>query len=145
VAQPGSAPEWGSGGRAFESLRPDHRPKHEKPSRDVPRASKGHRDRLRFVVYDVSVLAGVDLRPLSWQDRRQRLELLAQALDVPLELSPLIQPSTALVHAMQDGRLEGIVLKDRTAPYRDGSRLGWHKVKDRSWYEREGWRFDRHG
>jgi Flp pilus assembly pilin Flp len=25
VAQPGSAPEWGSGGRAFESLRPDHR------------------------------------------------------------------------------------------------------------------------
>ena len=24
VAQPGSAPEWGSGGRAFESLRPDH-------------------------------------------------------------------------------------------------------------------------
>jgi ATP-dependent DNA ligase len=97
------------------------------------------------VVYDVSVLAGVDLRPLSWQDRRQRLELLAQALDVLLELSPLIQPSTALVHAMQDGRLEGIVLKEGTAPYRDGSPLGWHKVKDRSWYEREGWRFDRHG
>ena len=25
VAQPGSAPEWGSGGRRFESCRPDHR------------------------------------------------------------------------------------------------------------------------
>src|SRR5438128_1625944 len=24
VAQPGSAPEWGSGGRKFESCRPDH-------------------------------------------------------------------------------------------------------------------------
>ena len=30
VAQPGSAPEWGSGGRAFESLRPDHSAEHEK-------------------------------------------------------------------------------------------------------------------
>jgi len=26
VAQPGSAPEWGSGGRTFESSRPDHHP-----------------------------------------------------------------------------------------------------------------------
>ena len=25
VAQPGSAPEWGSGGRRFESGHPDHR------------------------------------------------------------------------------------------------------------------------
>jgi hypothetical protein len=27
--------------------------------------------------------------------------------------------------------------------YRDGSRAGWFKVKDRSWYEREAWRFER--
>jgi bifunctional non-homologous end joining protein LigD len=105
--------------------------------------SKRHRDRLRFVVFDVPVLAGVDLRSVSWQDRRERLELLAQAFDVPLELSPLVEPSRGLVEAMEDGRLEGIVLKDRTAPYRDGSRAGWAKVKDRSWYEREAWRFDR--
>lgn len=44
---------------------------------------------------------------------------------------------------MLDGELEGLVLKDRTAPYRDGSRAGWWKVKDRIWYEREAWRFDR--
>jgi hypothetical protein len=37
------------------------------------------------------------------------------------------------------------VLKDRTAPYRDGSRVGWAKVKDASWYEREAWRFDPRG
>ena len=30
-----------------------------------------------------------------------------------------------------------------TVPYRDGSRAGWFKVKDRSWYEREAWRFER--
>src|SRR4051794_19298383 len=26
---------------------------------------------------------------------------------------------------------------------RDGSRAGWTKVKDASWYQRESWRFDR--
>jgi ATP-dependent DNA ligase len=44
---------------------------------------------------------------------------------------------------MTDGRLEGIVLKDRTSTYRDGTRAGWWKIKDRSRYEREAWRFDR--
>jgi hypothetical protein len=33
-----------------------------------------------------------------------------------------------------DGRLEGIVLKDRTSAYRDGSQRGWWKVKDPRWY-----------
>jgi hypothetical protein len=27
--------------------------------------------------------------------------------------------------------------------YGDGSHAGWTKVKDRSWYDREAWRFDR--
>jgi bifunctional non-homologous end joining protein LigD len=105
--------------------------------------SKRHRPDLRFVAFDVPVLAGVDLRSLTWQDRRARLELLAQGFEVPLELSPVIDPTVSLAQQMADGRLEGIVLKDRTAPYRDGSRAGWTKVKDSSWYEREAWRFDR--
>jgi ATP-dependent DNA ligase len=49
----------------------------------------------------------------------------------------------ALVDAMERGDLEGIVLKDRTSSYQDGSRAGWAKVKDRSWYAREAWRFER--
>jgi bifunctional non-homologous end joining protein LigD len=105
--------------------------------------SKRHRDRLRFVAFDVPVLAGIDFRQLPWHERRERLELPAQAFDMPLELSPLVDASRGLVEQMQDGRLEGIVLKDRTAPYRDGSRAGWAKVKDASWHEREAWRFDR--
>jgi ATP-dependent DNA ligase len=105
--------------------------------------AKAHRASLRFVVFDVPVLAGVDLRALPWEARRERLELLAQGFDVPLELSPLVEPSRGLAQAMQDGRLEGIVLKDRTSTYRDGSRAGWHKVKDASWYDREAWRFER--
>jgi hypothetical protein len=31
----------------------------------------------------------------------------------------------------------------RPQGYRDGSRAGWFKVKDRSWYEREARRFER--
>jgi bifunctional non-homologous end joining protein LigD len=105
--------------------------------------SRRHRDKLRFDVFDVPYLAGVDLRPLSWADRRERLELLAQAFEAPYELSPVVAPDPALAEAMIDGRLEGLVLKDRSSRYRDGSRVGWVKVKDASWYEREAWRFDR--
>lgn len=60
--------------------------------------------------------------PPARQERRDRLELLAGAFDVPSELSPLVEPS--LVEHMVDGRREGIVLKDRTSTYRDGSRVG---------------------
>jgi bifunctional non-homologous end joining protein LigD len=105
--------------------------------------SKKYRTSLRFVVFDVPILLGVDLRGLPWQERHERLELLAQAFEIPIELSPLVQASVAFVEQMADGRLEGIVLKDRTSSYRDGSRAGWTKVKDRSWYDREAWRFDR--
>jgi bifunctional non-homologous end joining protein LigD len=105
--------------------------------------SRRYRDELRFVAFDVPFLAGVDLRALPWTERRERLELLSRAFDLPYELSPLVEPSPALADQMADGRLEGIVLKDRSSPYRDASRHGWSKVKDPSWQEREAWRFDR--
>jgi hypothetical protein len=61
----------------------------------------------RLVVFDVPILAGVDLRSLSWQERRDRVELLARAFDIPLELSPVIAPTRALAIDMADGRLGG--------------------------------------
>ena len=44
---------------------------------------------------------------------------------------------------MTDGRLEGIVLKDRSSTYRDGSRAAWFKIKDRSLVRLRGLAFDR--
>ena len=105
--------------------------------------SARHCDTLRVHVFDVPMLAGVDLRRLSWQERRERLELLAQAFEPPYELSPVVTPDPSLAEAMIAGELEGLVLKDRTSAYREGSRVGWVKVKDASWYARESWRFDR--
>ena len=105
--------------------------------------SARHGDALRVHVFDVPMLAGVDLRRLPWEGRRERLQLLAQAFEPPYELVPLVQPVPSLAEDMAAGVIEGIVLKDRRSPYRDGSRAGWSKVKDPSWYERESWRFDR--
>ena len=105
--------------------------------------SNHHRGNLRFVVFDVPVLAGVDLRTLPWAERRERLELLAQAFDGTLVLSPKVEPCIDLACQMADGTIEGLVIKDKRSTYSDGSRAGWFKVKDRSWYKRGAGRFDR--
>jgi ATP-dependent DNA ligase len=103
--------------------------------------SKRYSERLRFVGFDLPVLAGADLRGLSWAERRERLEILATAFEEPVELSPVVETCVDLARDMA-GTIEGLVIKDRTSTYRDGRRSGWFKVKDRSWYDREAWRFD---
>jgi hypothetical protein len=55
---------------------------------------------LRLVVFDVPILAGVDMRPRPWQERRERVELLARTFDMPFELSPIVEPTTALAEQM---------------------------------------------
>lgn len=105
--------------------------------------SRRYAAELQFVVFDIPFLAGVDLRPLLWRDRRKRLELVGDAFAPPLVLSPLIEPCPQLALDMASGTLEGIVLKDRESPYKAGGRAGCYKVKDRCWCEREAWRFER--
>jgi ATP-dependent DNA ligase len=53
-----------------------------------------------------------------------------------------VAPDPSLAEAMIADDLEGLVLKDRRSTYRDGSRVGWVKVKDPTWYQRESWRFE---
>lgn len=84
----------------------------------------------------------VDLRDEPWQVRRERLELLAGAVRGPVRAVPAGGPGPGR-GVRQQGRLEAIVLNDRQARYRCGSRACWTKVQDRAWYEREAWRIER--
>jgi bifunctional non-homologous end joining protein LigD len=90
-------------------------------------------DRLRLVVFDLPALGGMDLRDEPWERRRAQLEQLARAFGPALRLCPLLRPSRALAAAVLRGDLEGIVIKDRHAPYRSGSRSGWAKLKAPDW------------
>jgi len=99
---------------------------------------------LRLVVFDVPILAGVDLRVEPWEARRERLELLARAFAYPLELSPLMEPARRLALDVMDGRLEGIVLKDRRSPYLDGRALAGARSRIRAaWSATAGGSSDR--
>src|SRR5215212_4500052 len=79
--------------------------------------------------------------PARWCGASARLELLAEAFEQPYELSPVVTPDPSPNEAMIAGELEAVVLNDRTSTCRDGSRVGWRKVKGQSRNERESWRF----
>jgi DNA ligase-1 len=86
--------------------------------------------------YDLLELAGQDLRALSFDERRGRLErLLGQAAIPPLMLSPIAPGATweELAAARERSRelsAEGLMLKRRASPYRVGRVRGdWWKWK----------------
>lgn len=85
---------------------------------------------LRFVAFDLPVLAGVDLRSQTWEYRRAALEMLLAAADPELVLSPLLAPTLTLAEEVWARGGEGLVIKDRTAKYLPGDRNAWTKVKN---------------
>ena len=87
-------------------------------------------------LYDILFEGGEDLRPLSWSERRARLEAFAPSLDPNrFDLSELIQADS--FEALEEMRLgvrsegvEGMMLKRRDSPYVAGRRAGlWYKWK----------------
>ncbi|TRD23548.1 ATP-dependent DNA ligase [Palleronia caenipelagi] len=87
--------------------------------------------------YDLLEWQGEDLRERPYEERRARLDALAETLpnDAPLRVSPLIAFETWDTLASERARsrdlmAEGVMLKRRDAPYRDGRRKGdWWKWK----------------
>jgi hypothetical protein len=65
VAQPGSAPEWGSGGRRFKSVRPDQ-PKTNPP----PGACNVGQDADSNWAYNAHQVSALQRRPLQWDNDR---------------------------------------------------------------------------
>jgi ATP dependent DNA ligase-like protein len=87
-----------------------------------------------FLAFDVLHVAGRDVMGEPWADRRKRLEDLGAALDSNrIAVVPVTDDSAGLWALwVGQGSGEGIVLKDRRAPYRPGLRsAAWLKVKQR--------------
>ena len=87
-------------------------------------------------LYDVLFEGDRDVRELSWEQRRERLEAFAVELDPDrFDVSQLIEADS--FEALEDLRLnardaaiEGIMLKRRDSPYVAGRRTGlWYKWK----------------
>jgi DNA ligase-1 len=90
-----------------------------------------------LMAYDLLEWQGRDMRPLPFYERRAALEGMAAALpaDAPLRLSQLVPFRTWETLAAERDRsreigAEGVMLKRRDSPYRDGRKRGdWWKWK----------------
>ncbi|MDQ4419016.1 cisplatin damage response ATP-dependent DNA ligase [Sphingobium sp. DEHP117] len=87
-------------------------------------------------LYDILIERDEDLRPLSWDQRRERLEQFARALDPRhFDVSPVIAAThidelTVIRAEARDNAIEGVMLKRRDSPYVAGRRTGlWYKWK----------------
>ena len=90
----------------------------------------GKSSRLRFCVFDLVELDGRDLRPLPLLERRKRLgKLLQGAPPTLIEVEALEVDGPAMLDAARRLRLEGIVSKEASAPYRSGRSAAWFKTK----------------
>jgi DNA ligase 1 len=88
-----------------------------------------------FVAYDILELNGEDVRALPMAERRKKLEIICNVSSEVLRLSPLIQFDTweQLTEERERSRdflSEGVMLKKKDSPYRNGRRKGdWWKWK----------------
>ena len=89
-----------------------------------------------LVVFDVLLDAGVDVRSLSWDQRRARLESIGAGWRPPLQITPYTTDRAVAMEWMASLApmgIEGIVAKRRSSRY--GSRGGWTKTKFRETLE----------
>ena len=102
-----------------------------------------------LIAWDVLHLGAEDLRPLPWVQRRRILESLGLSDDpgaAAWAITTVYADVPALLQATFDLRLEGIVAKLPTSPYRSGVRSNdWIKIKhpharDLMHLELRGWR-----
>ncbi|WP_020187002.1 DNA ligase D [Methylopila sp. 73B] len=92
--------------------------------------SEGRTDSFVFYVFDLLFLDGQDLRPCALIDRKAALAKLVGEGGPIVKLSEHFEENGGLVlqHACRLS-LEGVVSKDREAPYRSGRGRSWIKSK----------------
>ena len=85
---------------------------------------------LNLFAFDLLSLDGMDLRPLSTIERKERLEALLRDAAPPVHVADhVIGAGEKLYRSMCDAHQEGIIAKRADAPYRSGRTRAWVKVK----------------
>ena len=79
----------------------------------------------RLVLFDLLAVGDESLLDLAWHERRRRLEELAAELGLPVSTIVTDPAETA---AWLSGS-EGVIAKERSAPYLPGRRKGFYKIK----------------
>jgi ATP-dependent DNA ligase len=85
-----------------------------------------------FVAFDVLAVGDVDVRPMRWTVRRQRLESLAKGWAPPLQVSPItadVDEAREWLEAFKSSGVEGLVVKGASTRYQPGRR-DWVKRRD---------------
>ena len=122
---------WGKEGlRSFSRLQ-------RRLGRKTPNASIIRREPVRFQAYDLLRLEGEDLRTVSLERRRGRMEKALASLpqSYPVGLSPVVEETDwkTLAALRQESRargVEGFMLKRKSSPYEGGRVRGsWYKWK----------------
>ncbi len=92
--------------------------------------SAGRTDRMAFYLFDLLYLDGHDLRPVPVIERKAVLEKVLESAPKILRYSEHFEEDGELVyrHACRLS-LEGVISKDRDAPYRSGRGKDWIKSK----------------
>ena len=87
-------------------------------------------------LYDCLILEGEDLRELSWEDRRSRLEgLMPRLPESHFDLSSIVaardfEHLAEIREGARDDAIEGLMLKRRDSAYIPGRKVGlWYKWK----------------
>lgn len=81
-----------------------------------------------YFAFDLLMDAGEDLRRLPLRERKARLLERVPKLERVLPLDYVEREGEALLEAVKRQRLEGIVAKDLSAPYRGGRSASWFKI-----------------
>jgi bifunctional non-homologous end joining protein LigD len=85
---------------------------------------------LSLFAFDLLSLEGMDLKPLSTIERKERLEALLRAVEPPIHVADhVIGAGEQLYRSMCDAGQEGIISKRADAPYRSARTKNWVKVK----------------
>lgn len=81
-----------------------------------------------FFAFDLLMDEGVDLRALKLRERKARLMTRVPKLERVLPVEYVEREGEALLDAVREQQLEGIVAKDLSAPYRGGRNPTWLKI-----------------